>query len=171
MKPDPNVDPQLFVINAEEMPLSGQALLELMQGVLARGKPFRFRARGWSMSPFIRDGDVITVSPIPRSLPATGDVVAFIRPGSGSLVVHRVVARGSHSALIQGDKGLEYLDGIIPRENLLGRVTRVERNGHRTWSGLGPERRIIAWLSAAGLLTHLRTSLAVFWKPFCRRCR
>lgn len=171
MRPEPNSDPRLFVINAEELPLSGQAVLELMRGVLDRGKPFRFRARGWSMAPFIRDGDVITVSAFTHSQPGTGDVVAFIRPGSGSLVVHRVVARGSHSALIQGDNGLEYQDGIIPSENLLGRVTRVERNGHRTWSGLGPERLIIAWLSAAGLLTQLRTSLAVFWKPFCRRCR
>jgi hypothetical protein len=114
LRPDPISDPRLFVINAEEMPLSGQALLQLMRGVLAGGY---------------------------------------------------------HSTLIQGDNGCEHLDGIIPRENLPGRVTREERNGLRTWSGLGPERRIIAWLSAAGLLTHLRTSLPVFWKPFCRRRR
>ena len=43
--------------------LSGEALIELMRAVLARGLPFRFAARGFSMAPFIRDGDVISVSP------------------------------------------------------------------------------------------------------------
>ncbi|OGO34133.1 MAG: hypothetical protein A2Z16_06040 [Chloroflexi bacterium RBG_16_54_18] len=99
------------------------------------------------------------------------EVVAFIRPRSGNLVGIRVVARGFHSALIQGDNGLVYQDAIIPRENLLGRASRAERNGQHAWSGLGLERYIIAWLSAAGLLTHLRISLAVFWRPFYRRCR
>ena len=64
----------------QDLPLSGQALLDLMRAVLAKGVPFRFCARGWSMAPFIRDGDVITVSPLRQSLPGVGEVVAFVRP-------------------------------------------------------------------------------------------
>ena len=70
-------EPRLFVVKAHELPLSGQALLELMRAVLARGVPFRFCARGWSMAPFIRDGDVITVSRFRHDLPDIGEVVAF----------------------------------------------------------------------------------------------
>lgn len=162
-------DPRLFVVRAAELPLSGQALLDLMRAVLARGVPFRFRARGWSMAPFIRDGDVTTVSPLQGALPRVGDVVAFARPGTGNLVVHRVVARRSMGLLVQGDRMPEHTDGIVPAESLLGRVTRVQRDGRDVWLGLGPERYLIAWLSRTGLLTPLRVWLASRLKPLLRR--
>lgn len=151
---------------ARELPLSSPELVELMRLVLDKGKSVRFRARGWSMAPFIRDGDVITVSPLAGALPGIGEVVAFIRPGSENLVVHRVVARRTGGVVIQGDNGMENIDGIIVRENLLARVTRVERNGHPVWLGLGPERHLIAWLSAAGWLTPVRNVLAFVRRPF-----
>jgi hypothetical protein len=153
-------DPRLFVVRARELPLSGRALLELMRAVLARGVPFRFCARGWSMAPFIRDGDVITVSPLQAARPVTGDVVAFVRPEGGNLVVHRVVARRGAAWWIQGDSVPEYESGLIPRESLLGRVTRIERNGRYVRLGLGPERYVIAWLSRARWLIPLQVKLA-----------
>ena len=60
----PRTRPELSVRAGGELQLSGRALAGLMKNVLARDLPFRFRARGWSMSPFIRDLDVITVKPI-----------------------------------------------------------------------------------------------------------
>jgi hypothetical protein len=155
LKPEQFEEPQLVVRKAAELPLSGPALLELMRAVLDRDVPFRFRARGWSMAPFIRDGDVISVSPFRGDLPEAGEVVAFVRPDVGNLVVHRVVGRRGTASLIQGDGVAEYSDGIIPAENLLGRVTQVERNGRSVWLGLGLERTVIAWLSQARLLIPL----------------
>jgi hypothetical protein len=152
--------PQLFAIQAGELPLSGSALAQLMQAVLARGKPFRFRARGWSMSPFIQDGDVITVAPLQSAPPKIGEVVAFIRPGMGNLVVHRVVAWQGTAALIQGDSIQDHSDGLVPQENLLGRVKCIERKGHPVWLGLGPERILIAWLSRSRMLIPARNLLA-----------
>ena len=169
MRPQPFDEPRLFVARAQELPLSGQALVELMRAVLARGVPFRFCARGWSMAPFIRDGDVITVSPFRHAQPGAGEVVAFVRPGAGKLVVHRVVARRGTASFIQGDSAPDHMDGIIPPENLLGRVTRIERNGHDVWLGLGPERYLIAWLSRTRLLIPLRAWLASWAKPWFRR--
>jgi len=162
-------DARLSVVKAREFPLSGQDLLDLMQAVLARGVPFRFCARGWSMTPFIHDGDVITVSPLHGALPGVGEVVAFARPGTGNPVVHRVIARCGTGSLIQGDSMEEYTDGIIPAENLLGRVTRVERRGHDIWLGLGPERYVIAWLSRAGLLRPLSRVLPSWLKKWLQR--
>jgi hypothetical protein len=112
------------------------------------------------MAPFIHDGDVITVSPLPEGRPGVGEVVAFTRPEAGNLVVHRVVARLGTASLIQGDSVDGCTDGIIPPENVLGRVTRVERSGRAVWLGLGPERYVIAWLSRAGLLIPLGVRLA-----------
>jgi hypothetical protein len=166
-----NEAPRLLVIEGHELSLSGPALLDLMRAVLARGVPFRFCARGWSMEPFIRDGDVITVSPLASAVPGVGEVVAFVRPEGGNLVVHRVVSRRGAAPQIRGDDSLDEIDGIIPAENLLGRVTRIERHGHAVWLGLGPERYLIAWLSRARLLVPLRVWMSTWLKPLLRRLR
>ncbi len=158
--------PKLFARHGGELPLSGAALLALMQAVLARGVPFRFCARGWSMAPFIQDGDVITVRPVMGRVPGVGAVVAFIHPESGRLVVHRVVRRGEVGVLILGDNDPACTEVVVPEDNLLGRVTRIARDGRRVWLGLGPERLLIAWLSRLRWLTPLQARLAAWRKRF-----
>ncbi len=155
--------PDQIADQAEELSLSGPALLDLMGAVLSKGLPLRFRAKGWSMTPFIRDGDVITVSPFNQNRPRLGDVVAFKRPETGNLIVHRIVSLQDGSVHILGDSIPDKPDGIIPIEALLGQVTRVERDGRRLRLGLGPERVLIAWLSRTGVLTRLR-DLVSAWR-------
>lgn len=133
---------------AQELPNAG--FTELLAAVLARGTPFRFQASGSSMSPFIRDGDVITLAPAPPRL-LFGDVAAFVNPGNNRLSVHRVVNRGHHAYLIRGDNASEP-DGIISHADILGRVIHVERGGRRVRFGLGFERVIIAFISRLGWL-------------------
>ena len=168
MKPEV-FESALYTIKGSELSLSRVALAGLMRGVLARGIPFRFRAKGWSMTPFILDGDVISVSPLPRGLPGIGDVVAFMRPEMETLVVHRVIARRGGACLIQSDNSHGGDDGLVPRESILGRVTRVERGGRVIRLGLGPERLLIALLSRLGLLLPLWQRLSPLLRPFFRR--
>lgn len=168
MKPEA-FESALYTIKGSDLSLSRVALTELMREVLARGMPFRFRAKGWSMIPFILDGDVISVSPLPRGLPGIGDVVAFMRPETETLVVHRVIARRGGVCLIQSDNAYGEGDGLIPRERILGRVTRVERGGRLIRLGLGPERLLIALLSRLGLLLPLWQRLSPLLRPFFRR--
>lgn len=156
-------DPRLFIAKADELPLSGRTLLELMRAVLEKGVPFRFRARGWSMAPFIHDGDIVTVSPL-QGRPGFGEVVAFVHPVAGMLVVHRVIARNGNALFIQGDSITARPDGMVPLENLLGRVICVERDGHPVRIGLGPERWVIAWLSRVKLLIPIREWLVSLLK-------
>jgi hypothetical protein len=65
--------------------LSGAALLALARDVLARGAQVRFRARGSSMSPFIRDRDILTLAPVltlvGSGLPACDDAFVRHQPG------------------------------------------------------------------------------------------
>jgi hypothetical protein len=143
--------PDLHLIQGKEMALSGSALLELMQGVLAKGMPFRFQARGWSMTPFIRDGDVILIAPLLNTKPRLGDVLAVRHPKTDKLIVHRVIGKNDQAWLIQGDNLSGEGDGWVPMEKIMGRVTRVERNGKKVWLGLGPERYGIALFSRIGL--------------------
>ena len=132
----------------------------LLQHILAKGLDCRFPAKGHSMSPFIQDGDVITVSPLQKTSAGLGDVVAFIHPGSKKLTIHRVVGKRANSYCIKGDSSPD-ADGLIPKSNIIGLVTKVERKGKEALLGLGPERWLIAFLTRRGLLFPLLTPI---WK-------
>jgi signal peptidase I len=160
--------PALFSKKGGELHLSGPDLIKLLQAVLDKGVPFRFRAKGFSMSPFIKDNDVITVSPLTDDSTRSGDVVAFIRPEMKKLVIHRVVGKEGEYFHIKGDN-ITDTDELIPIANILGRVTRVERNGKKIFFGLGPERFLIAFLTRRGLLFPLLYPIWRMVRPIFRR--
>jgi hypothetical protein len=145
MDPTPRPRPAL----EDGFPLAG-----LMRDVLGRGKPFRFEARGSSMYPAIRDGDLVTVAPLPGPGPRTGDVVAFVHPGTGGVRIHRVVAAADGRWVLKGDNALGF-DGALDREAILGLVVRLERDGRRR--RLGPPLRsaVLARLSRSKWFTRI----------------
>ncbi len=126
----------------------------LMAEVLARQARFQFQARGFSMYPFICDGDVITLAPPPARI-QIGQVVAFIGASQNRLLVHRIVAASPRGILTRGDNSLQ-ADGLIAREQILGWVVRVDRGDRQVKLGLGLERIIIAFFSKPGWLVPLR---------------
>ncbi len=139
-----------------------EVLPELVMEVLSKGVECRFQAKGYSMSPFIKDGDMTTISPVFGSLPRLGDVIAFIHPRTEKLLIHRVVWKSGDVYLVKGENALEP-DGLIKKENVLGLVTKVERKGKRIFLGLGPERFLIALLTRTNLL---RPVLRLVWGVF-----
>lgn len=118
------------------VPLSGPLFRELFAGILAAGKSVRFTALGHSMTPSIRHGDVVTISPIGTHRIRRGDVVAVVcDPAIGQVLVHRVVRLSAHTLETRGD-ALGYTDGRFPSTAVIGRVTAVERHGRPvTWYG------------------------------------
>jgi len=149
------------------LPLSGPALKELLQSVIQKGLPFRFKAGGFSMSPFIKDGDIVTVSALGEVPPRIGDVVIFIHPVNGSIVVHRLVAKRGNTYRVKGDNS-PGMTTLLPRENVLGRLDRLERNGSRVLLGLGPERLFIAFLTR---VVFLQRTLYPLWLSLKRRLK
>ena len=147
----------LVAVHAEAAGLSGPALLALMQAVLAKGKLFRFQAPGSSMHPFIRNGDILTLAPL-KTRPAAGDVLAFRYPSRGNVVVHRAVQVRHAACLMRGDASPGEADGWVPFEHILGRVVHIQRGKQQLHFGLGPERRLIAFLSNRGWLLPLQSS-------------
>ena len=107
------------------------------------------------MHPFIKDGDVSTVSPLGKNAPGLGDVVAFVQGEIRNLVVHRVIGIKANSYFIKGD-GSTGADSPVLGANLLGLVTRV---------GLGPERFLIALLTRKGLMVPLVRIVAKLLRP------
>ena len=136
----------------DSLPLSGESLTEIMRAVLAQGKPFRFRAVGLSMSPFIKDGDVVTIRPLGSRQPRTGDIAAFLYPGTGRVAVHRIIRGKSGRYSLKGDN-VPALDGSLPLDQILGTVSRVERGGAKVGLGGRAGAAAIASLSRAGLLS------------------
>ena len=161
---------QTIMTERGDRPLSGVALGELSRAVLERGVSFRFRALGGSMYPMIENGDVLTVAPLGRRALSPGDVVEFLHPGHGGLRVHRVVGRKNGAYLVQGD-GVTEPDGWILRENILGRVTEITRQGRRIHFGLGCERFAIALANRWGSLREIARFAWRAARPLLRWCR
>ena len=151
--------PTLVSARGEDLPISSENLLKLMQDVLTKGAFFQFRVKGLSMTPFIKDGDLITIAPLSIDKPAIGKVVAFVHPESGHLVIHRIIGKQGSDFLIQGDNVSGQPDGLISTENIFGCVNRVERNGKRVILGLGMDRYFVAALSRNGLLNSFLNRL------------
>jgi signal peptidase len=160
----PRLKPDLYARKGDEYSFSSQAFIEILRAILDKGVPFRFRAKGFSMYPFIRDGDIITLSPLRDRFPRIGDVVAFSHLKMKKLVVHRIVGKSDDSLLMKGDNVSE-VDGFIPKAKIFGYVTNVMRDGKPVFLGLGPERVLIALLFR---WKHFPT-LVILIRKFTRR--
>lgn len=137
--------PVLFIRKDGEVRLRGTDLIEIIGAVLARGTAFRFRVKGFSMWPFIKDEDIVTIAAAQTGRLRLGEVVAFVHPESQGLVMHRVIGKRGEDYLVQGDNALRQ-DGALSKARILGRVKKVERDGKGVVLGLGPERVLIALL-------------------------
>ncbi len=131
-----------------------EVLPELVKDILSKGAECRFQAKGHSMAPFIKDGDIVTISPLTSSSPGLGDVVAFNHPENEKLMIHRVVEKRNNDYYVKGDNALE-MDGLVQAKDILGCVNKVERDGINVRVGLGPERFLIGFLNRKGLLFPL----------------
>lgn len=136
---------------SEEIPLSGPALADLLQAVMKESISFTFRVSGTSMFPFIRVGDVVTVSPQRGRAPQSGDVVLRLAADGQQVLVHRVIGTSGRACLTRGDAS-PTADGLVAVENVLGRIVALERRGRVVLSGLGPERYLIAATSRSVIL-------------------
>ncbi|MCK4338326.1 MAG: S24/S26 family peptidase [Candidatus Aminicenantes bacterium] len=143
--------PGLFVKKGEEVEFSAEAFVDLLKFVLEKKKGLRFRVRGFSMVPLIRDRDIVTVFPFSVKKARTGDVVIFRERESSVLAAHRIVKKGEKSFLLKGDN-IDMADGYIPLNNILCSVSRVEREGKKIKLGMGATRNIIAILSREGII-------------------
>jgi len=74
-----------------EWAVDSEELANLIRAATADGNAICFNAPGRSMAPFVQSGDKIYVAPVANGSTRTGDIVAFIHPENGRVLVHRVV--------------------------------------------------------------------------------
>jgi hypothetical protein len=130
------------------------SLANVIQAILGLGASLPLQAGGCSMAPFIKDGDILTLSPSPRRKPGIGDVIACRLPKGNKLVIHRVIRVFKDRCLIRGDYCSEP-DGWIPATHILAVVSSIDRDGNKTNHGIGPAKALIAFLSASNILYPL----------------
>jgi hypothetical protein len=163
---------------AEELQCTGSEFYELGRDLVDSGLSIRCQVRGRSMFPFLRDGDVIQVSPSTISDLCVGDII-FYRSGD-HMLAHRVVGfitkPVGECARVRGDAFLKE-DPPVAEEDLIGKVELVARRRRDDWRQIrlteGSARmlgelvarsqaahRCVRWLSRAGLrLTNGRRRL------------
>jgi hypothetical protein len=145
--------PAALVRRGGEVCLPGDSLTDLLRAILDKGRPCRFRAKGASMSPFVKDGDIVTVSPIAARRLGAGAVVAFLHPGTGRVAVHRIIGERGGRFLLRGDNAYA-ADGALPKDRILGVVTEVVRHGRRRKGITDGWAPVIARLSRTGGLVR-----------------
>lgn len=107
--------------------------LELSSEILNKGNYLRFQAKGCSMFPAVRDGDILNVEPVKEEEIRLGDII-FYRTADKRMSVHRVIKR-----LFRNDRFVLLTKGdsnrgegeAVSLEEILGRVKVIERNGQR----------------------------------------
>lgn len=138
----------MLAASAASIPCTSTAFAELSAEILRAGVALRFRARGASMLPLVRDGDVVHVRPVcPNKLRVADVVLCCSHPGR--VVVHRVVGKRAGPEgvrfTVQGDQ-VSRPDGQIPAAQVYGRVTAIERAG-ATLAMDRPAMRTLGWLA------------------------
>ncbi len=103
---------------------------ELWCMALRDGHTMQYKALGWSMWPFIRNGSILTVKPKERI--AIGDVILY--KSRGALIAHRVIGRqrvNGRSVFVTKGDNLSGKDAPVDASELLGKVVIVESEKKR----------------------------------------
>lgn len=141
------------------MKCRGIELIDLSKEILGRGNDFRFQAQGESMYPFIRDGDILEITPVNKQGIRLGDVI-FYHVGDRRMVAHRVTKK-----FTQNDKPVFITKGDsntgkgekVHLEQVVGRVKAIERSKRKIRINEGLNRLMyIFYLRIYPFLTKAR---------------
>lgn len=149
----------------KQMNIPNEALVELAEEYLGKGKTFMFRAKGYSMRPFIEDNrDLIILDAIKRPL-VVGDVI-LARTTGHTFVIHRIVKIDGDAYTLRGDGNiatelcyLKDIKAIIKGFKRKGRDTIEYTSGTR-WRAYS-----YVWMRTL----WLRPYLLAFYRHFCLR--
>lgn len=104
-------------------------LCELVREAVEKQGKFILKARGFSMMPFIEDGEDVKIEKAAFEEICFGDVLCYAIPQPGTpfpvLRIHRVLWKTNAALLVKGDT-LLHMEKVSPKQ-ILGKVTAVQR--------------------------------------------
>lgn len=160
-----------YVSSKGQLDFSSESLPVMIEAIHNAGGVFRFRAKGGSMSPFIKNGDILSIGVCDFSRLQCGKILAFLHQdnsGEKRVIVHRLIQRGRSGFIFKGDNMAVRDAGPVLSGQILGEVIQVERDGGHIHLGVAGAGRIIALLSRFGILQWLAGALRCLRKVVCR---
>jgi len=121
---------------------------QLAADVLRSSGNLRLQVTGWSMLPSVWPGDTLFIEPVSAHAVSQGDIVLFQR--DRRLFAHRVVAQSGQCELITRGDAMPTTDAPVSEAELLGRVSRIERDGR----SLQPHGQVRRQARVFGALIH-----------------
>jgi signal peptidase len=101
----------------------------LRKEIISQGRSVQIVASGYSMYPFLRKGDLLTVEPVPMETIKLGDIVVF--ESEEKWIAHRVIrirnGAGGLEFLLRGDTCTAF-DPVVNVRNYIGYISSYERN-------------------------------------------
>ena len=109
--------------------LANEIFFAQVETEISAGRSVRFKVKGYSMYPLLRDGkDEVTLSPLTCD-PSVYDIVLFRYHGKH--ILHRIISIEGDTYTIQGD-GIYLSCEYCTREEIIGVVTHIHKNGKVT---------------------------------------
>ena len=86
---------------------------------------------GPSMNPLFVDGDGLHIVPYEDRAIRPGDVIVFVPPGGETKIVHRVISADMQGIKTKGDNAGASDPWVLTPDNILGRVTYIQRRNKK----------------------------------------
>lgn len=119
----------------KDISISKRSMVKIIEEIHDKKMDVRFKANGNSMTPAIKNGDIITLSPVGDSRPGPGEVSAYRRGYDNELIIHRIIKVSDEKYSIRGDNS-NFTHQDINVNEIIGVVTGIERNGRsKFWPG------------------------------------
>lgn len=103
---------------------------QIADDTLTNGHSLRFRALGSSMTPFIRNGDILTATPTNPNQLRIGEII-FYKTKGGNAIAHRILrikqANNKLTFNTRGDASTGTYE-TVEQNQVLGKVTTINRN-------------------------------------------
>ena len=100
----------------------------LRKEIIGQGRSVQIVASGYSMFPFLRKGDILTIDPAPIEQIKRGDIVVYEL--NEKWIAHRVIQINHNTEglefLLRGDTCVAF-DTPVNKENFIGAVTEFQR--------------------------------------------
>ena len=110
--------------------MNTQEAISLRKQLIENNHAVKIVASGYSMFPFMRNGDVQTISPVPIAEIKVGDVAVFER--DNDWISHRVIdirkTKNEITLILRGDTCIQ-LDPLVTKANYIGKTVGFERKG------------------------------------------
>jgi signal peptidase I len=135
------------------MIFSSKELMPIIQEALQRGQLVRITVTGYSMMPFIYDGDEVELMQV--CIPKKGDIV-LVQFSEERYVMHRIVRIKGNIFFIRGDAQL-YSEGPFSFNTILGKVHKSFHNSqtrlhnHGIWHIAG-----LLWIHTYKITPYVR---------------